>query len=120
MTEPGLLEIEPAAVPSDSKWMAGISADQSVCEVAGRVLDARLKAVCQSLPLAAEKSDEDVEHVHQLRISVRRAVEAVRVFSGLMDEAEVTALRDRLRRTRLAADEAQLGRALRAILAGCR
>jgi CHAD domain-containing protein len=68
---------------------------------------ARLKAVCHYLPLAAEKSDEDIEHVHQLRISVRRAVEAVRVFSGLMDEAEVDALRDRLRRIRLAADEAR-------------
>ena len=82
MTEQELLEAEPTAVPTDSKWTAGISPDQPVCEVAGRVLDARLKAVCQSLPLAAEKSDEDVEHVHQLRISVRRAVEAVRVFSG--------------------------------------
>jgi CHAD domain-containing protein len=78
-----------------------------VCEVAGRVLDARLKAVCRSLPLAAEKSDEDVEHVHQLRISVRRAAEAVRVFSRLMEEAEVGPLRDRLRRIRLAADEAR-------------
>ena len=107
MTEQALLEAEPTAVPTDSKWIAGISPDQPVCEVAGRVLDARLKAVCHSLPLAAEKSDEDVEHVHQLRISVRRAVEAVRVFSGLIEEAEVDALRDRLRRIRLAADEAR-------------
>ena len=102
-----LLEAEPAAVATDSKWTAGISPDQPVCEVAGRVLAARLKAVCQSLPLAAEKSDEDVEYVHQLRISVRRAVEALRVFSGLMEEAEVDALRDRLRRIRLAADDAR-------------
>ena len=107
MTEQALLEAEPTAVPTDSKWIAGISPDQPVCEVAGRVLDARLKAVCHSLPLAAEKSDEDVEHVHQLRISVRRAAEAVRVFSGLIEEAEVDALRDRLRRIRLAADEAR-------------
>ncbi len=107
MTSQELLEAEPAAVPTDSKWTAGISPDQLVCEVAGRVLNARLKAVCQSLPLAAEKSDEDVEHVHQLRIAVRRAAEAVRVFSGLIDEAEVDPLRDRLRRIRLASDEAR-------------
>ena len=107
MTEQEILEAEPTAVPTDSKWSFGISPDQPVCEVAGWVLDARLKAVCRSLPLAAEKSDEDAEHVHQLRISVRRAVEAVRVFSGLMEEAEVDALRDRLRRIRLAADEAR-------------
>ncbi|MGA2253291.1 MAG: CHAD domain-containing protein [Thermoguttaceae bacterium] len=107
MIEQELLEAEPTAIPPDSKWIGGISPDQPVCEVAGRVLDARLKAVYHVLPLAAEKSDEDVEHVHQLRISVRRAVEAVRVFSGLMEEAEIAALRDRLRRIRLAADEAR-------------
>jgi CHAD domain-containing protein len=41
------------------------------------------------------------------QFSVRRATEAVRVFSGLIDEAEANALRDRLRRIRLAADEAR-------------
>ena len=107
MTEQALLEAEPPPVPTDSKWTTGISPDEPVCEVAGQVLNARLTAVCRSLPLAAEKSDEDVEHVHQLRISVRRAVEALRVFSGLIDEAEVDPLRDRLRRIRLAADEAR-------------
>jgi CHAD domain-containing protein len=107
VAEQELLEAEPTAVSTDSKWIDGISPDQPVCEVAGRVLDARLRAVSHNLPLAAEKSDEDVEHVHRLRSSVRRAVEAVRVFSGLMEEAEVEALRDRLRRIRLAADEAR-------------
>jgi CHAD domain-containing protein len=105
MTEQALLEAEPTAVSTDSKWIAGISPGQPVYEVAGLVLAARLKAVHHFLPLAAEKSDEDVEYVHQLRISVRRAVEAVRVFSGLMEEVDV--LRDRLQRIRLAADEAR-------------
>jgi CHAD domain-containing protein len=103
----GLLEKEPAAVATDSKWTAGISPNQSACAVAAGVLDARLKAVCQSLPLAAERSNEDVEYVHQLRISVRRAVEALRVFSRLIEEGEANAVRDRLRRIRLAADEAR-------------
>jgi CHAD domain-containing protein len=107
MTEQTLLEPEPTAAPTDSKWIAEIASDQPVCEVAGRVLDARLKAVCRTLPLAAEKNDEDVEHVHQLRISVRRAAEAIRVFSKLIDEAEADALKDRLRRIRLAADDAR-------------
>jgi CHAD domain-containing protein len=107
MTEQELLEVEPAIVPTDSKWLAGISPDQPVCEVAGLVLDARLKAVWHVLPLAAEKSDEDAEHVHQLRISVRRAFEAVRAFSRLMEETEFHALRDRLQGIYLAADEAR-------------
>ena len=107
MADQALLETEQAAVPTESKWVFGISPDQPVCEVAGRVLNARLNAVCHCLPLAAEKSEEDVEHVHQLRISVRRAFEAVRIFSGLMEEAEANALRSRLRQIRLAADEAR-------------
>ena len=107
MREQDILDAEPTVVSLDTKWIAGVSPDQPICEVAGRVLDARLKVVCQILPLAAEKSDEDFEHVHQLRISVRRAVEAVRVFSALIAEAEADALRDRLRRIRLAADAAR-------------
>jgi CHAD domain-containing protein len=63
--------------------------------------------VCHALPLAADKSDEDVEHVHRLRISVRRAVEALRVFGGLIDEARLIEFRETLRRIRLAADEAR-------------
>lgn len=102
MAEQGLLKPEP-----NSKWIAGISPGQPVCEVGGRVLGVRLKAVCHALSLAGQKSGEDIEHVHQLRVSVRRAVEAVRVFSALIAEAELGPLRDRLRRIRLAADEAR-------------
>jgi hypothetical protein len=54
MPEEELLEAEPTAVPTDGKWIAGISPDQPVCEVAGLVLAARLKAVCRLLPLAAK------------------------------------------------------------------
>ena len=38
MTEQALLEAEPTAVPTDSKWTAGISPDRPVCEVADLVL----------------------------------------------------------------------------------
>jgi CHAD domain-containing protein len=107
MADHMLLETQPIEIPTDSKWITGIASDQRICEVAGRVLSARLNCACRSLALAAEKSDEDVEHVHRLRISVRRAVEAVRVFAGLMEKADVDALRDRLRRIRLASDDAR-------------
>lgn len=106
MTVQQLVEAEPAA-PTDSKWFSDVSPGQPVCEVASRVLDARLKAVGHASRLAAENGDDDVEHVHRLRIAVRRAVAAVRVFSGLLDEAEVEALRERLQRMRVAADNAR-------------
>jgi hypothetical protein len=58
-----------AAVLSNSKWIEGISPDQPVCEVASQVLAVCLKAACQLLPLTTTRCDEDVEHVHRLRIS---------------------------------------------------
>ncbi len=92
---------------SDGKWFDGISRHDRLSQVASRVLDVRLKMVCRTLPAAAEKSDEDVEHVHRLRIAVRRAMVAVKCFSKLMEKAESQDWHDRLRRVRLAADEAR-------------
>ena len=96
-----------STVVRDSKWVAGVAADRSVGEVAHCILAARLQAVWHWLPLAAEKCDEDVEYVHQLRISTRRAAQAVRVFSRLLPDATVVDLREKLRRIREAADEAR-------------
>ena len=108
MTEENTLVGKPThAIPADNNWIEGISPNQSVCKVAGRVLDTRLIAVRRWLPLAAENSGEDIEYVHQLRLSVRRAVEAARVFSGLIEGAEYDGLREKLRRIRLAADDAR-------------
>jgi len=107
MIEENTRVFEPRQViPADSNWIEGISPNQSVCKVASRVLDTRLKAVCHWLPLAAENSGENIEYVHQLRLSVRRAVAAARVFSGLID-ADYDELREKLRHIRLAADEAR-------------
>jgi CHAD domain-containing protein len=57
--------------------------------------------------LAAEKSDEDVEYVHQLRVSTRRAVEAIRVSSDLIPKSAYEDLRAKLQQVRRAADEAR-------------
>ena len=68
-------------MPADSKWIDGIAPDQPVDLVARQVLECRLTAVGQWLPLAAEQSHEDVEYVHRLRVSTRRAVEALGCFA---------------------------------------
>ena len=96
-----------STVVRDSKWVEGVAADRSVGEAAHCILAARLRAAWHWLPLAAEKCDEDVEYVHQLRIATRRAAQAVRVFSRLLPEATATDLRAQLRRVREAADEAR-------------
>ena len=108
MTKERTLVAEPIQViPADSNWIEGVSPHESVRKVASRVLNTRLMAVCRWLPLAAGNSDEDIEYVHQLRLSVRRAVEAARVFSGLIEGADYEELREKLRRIRLAADDAR-------------
>jgi CHAD domain-containing protein len=89
------------------KWIKGVSPRQPLHRAAGRILRSRLAAVLHWLPLAAEKSDEDVEYVHQLRVSTRRAVEAVRLFSDLIPRAAHRDLRGRLQDLRRVADEAR-------------
>jgi CHAD domain-containing protein len=76
-------------------------------EAAHRILSARLSAVVHWLPLAAEKSAEDIEYVHQLRVSSRRAVEAVRIFSDLIRNGVYEEIRAKLCEIRRAADEAR-------------
>jgi CHAD domain-containing protein len=98
---------QPKVAAPGSKWVKGISAKQPLQKAAHRILDSRLTAVQHWLPLAAEKSDDDVEYVHQLRVSTRRAVEAVRVFSALIPESSRQDLLGRLRQIRLAANEAR-------------
>ena len=56
------------------KWIDGIRPDGSVGEAARVSLATRLAAVAYWLPLAAEYADQDVEHVHRLRVSTRRAI----------------------------------------------
>ena len=66
------------AVTCEGKWIDVDPPDLPVGEVARRILSRRLQAVAHWLPLAAHRYLEDVEHVHQLRVSCRRA--GARIF----------------------------------------
>lgn len=55
-------------------------------EFAQAVLSERLEAVETLLPRAAYHYSDDIEHVHQLRVSCRRAAAALRAFTPLMSE----------------------------------
>jgi CHAD domain-containing protein len=92
---------------AEGKWVKGVSPKQPLHQAAHLILKSRLSAVWSWLPFAANKSDEDVEYVHQLRVSTRRAVEALRVFSDLVPKSDCQELRAKLREVRLAADEAR-------------
>ena len=87
---------------AEGKWVKGVSPKQPLHQAAYLILNSRLSAVWSWLPFAANKSDEDVEYVHQLRVSTRRAVEALRVFSDLIPKSACQELRAKLREVRLA------------------
>lgn len=103
----------PAALPEHrrrrppSQALPRVSADQPAGEVARRVLQARLQAVAYWLPLAAHRSGDDIEYVHQLRTSARRAMAALKFFKEFLPRAVRRDLRTTLRGIRRAADSAR-------------
>jgi CHAD domain-containing protein len=66
--------------PPSSKWISGLSGGMPLADAARRVLEVRLPAVVPYLGKALASPYEDVEHVHQLRVSSRRAVAALDIF----------------------------------------
>jgi CHAD domain-containing protein len=98
---------EATAVARFQKWIEGARPEQAVLEVARHTLQVRLAAVQYYLPLAAEKADEDIENVHQLRVSSRRATAAVGLYAPLLPRREVSWWKKQLRRIRRAAGNAR-------------
>jgi len=92
---------------ADGKWINGLAPEMSVADAARVVLAARFEVVRQYLPLAAERPDEDTEHVHQLRVGTRRAGAAVRVFAGCLPRKHLRAAKRTLRTIRRAAGDAR-------------
>ena len=68
----------------NSKWIEVSSPSAPAAEVAIDALLLRVEKVATMLPLAAWEYEEDIEHVHQLRTSCRRAAAAVQAFRPLM------------------------------------
>lgn len=88
------------------KWIEIPSVNAPAAEVARQALAARVAKIDEMLPLAAHHYQQDVEHVHQLRTSCRRAAAAVELFRPLMS-GKPKKLRKMLRRIRKAAGPAR-------------
>lgn len=102
------MAIETRAIPIRRvKWIDDTSPDQPVEEVAQRVVEARVEVVWQFLPLAAAGPVEDVELVHQLRVSSRRAMAALEIFDPLLPSRRTVWLTKQLKRVRQAAGTAR-------------
>jgi CHAD domain-containing protein len=70
-------------VTSDGKWLFVEPLDAPVAEAARQILAVRLADVGELLPRAT-RFDSDVDSVHQLRVSCRRAAAGVRAFRPLI------------------------------------
>jgi CHAD domain-containing protein len=90
-----------------SKWIDVESVEEPAQAVARRAIRARLKTVWDWLPQAAERSTEDVEYVHQLRVSTRRAKAALQLFETLLSPKRSRWFRKQLKRLRETAGEAR-------------
>jgi CHAD domain-containing protein len=92
---------------ADGKWISDLTRDTPVADAARRVLAVRLELVRSKLGLALREADQDVEHVHQLRVGTRRAAAALDIFRLCLPEKVWRRGRRTLRRLRRAAGQAR-------------
>jgi CHAD domain-containing protein len=89
------------------KWIEAGTTDEAIHDVAVRTLQCRFGAVTRLLPLAAERADEDIEHIHDLRVWSRRAAAALELYAELMPRRRFLWIKKQLKRVRKAANEAR-------------
>jgi CHAD domain-containing protein len=92
---------------ADGKWIAELTPRMPLPEAAERVLRVRLETVQHHFAGVLEHAADDPEHVHQLRVSTRRADAALRLFRTCLPRRVYKAARQRLRGLRRAAGEAR-------------
>ncbi len=92
---------------ADEKWIAGLSGDMPAHEAAQLTLNLRLGVVHDRLPAAVLHAEDDVEHVHQLRVGTRRAAAALRIFAACLPERLHQKTRKTLRALRRSCGEAR-------------
>jgi CHAD domain-containing protein len=90
-----------------AKWITDLSATTPLAKAARHVLALRLQVVRDYLPLAIHHADEDVEHVHQLRVGTRRARAALDIFECCLPKKTYRSVKRALRRIRQAAGAAR-------------
>lgn len=89
------------------KWINGVDADDRLTVLAACSLYERLPAVWKQLGRAARHPEEDVEHVHRLRVASRRAVATLELFDDLLPRRRTRKLLRRLKKLRHAAGDAR-------------
>ncbi len=93
-------------VTSDGKWVVVEPVDMPVAAAAEQMLALRVQEVQTALPLAAREHNDDVEDVHRLRVSCRRAAAALCAVQSLAPR-RAKKLKPWLKRLRRAAGPAR-------------
>jgi CHAD domain-containing protein len=78
-------EREPATPPG--RWIEGLSADMPLLDALEIIFRQRFAGVLYYLPLAAERADENIGHVHKLRVACRRLGAVLDVLAEGFPEA---------------------------------
>jgi CHAD domain-containing protein len=92
---------------AEHKWIDELVGNTPLPNAARRALAVRLETVREFLRAVLEPSDQDVENVHQLRVSTRRARAAFDIFSTCIPDKVFREARRRLRSIRRAAGAAR-------------
>ncbi len=90
-----------------TKWTKGAQPGKPVTDIARKSLRARLVVVWDCVPLAAYKAGKDIEYVHQLRVSSRRATAALQIYADLLPRKKTQSISKSLHRLRKAAGKAR-------------
>lgn len=112
-TDDALTPVYNRVINSQSCWRdAGVrdfamSETRSLNAVAAETLSKHVNQIFRRLPLVHARNDHHGVNVHKLRVSTRRAVEVVRAFKKVIGKKKARALREKLKRLRLAADQAR-------------
>ena len=80
---------------------------QPVSRLAKHTIDGRLRRVARLMPLAANKPEKNVEYVHDLRVGIRRAAAALRMFAPYLPQSAYSQMALQLKRLRRAAGPAR-------------
>ncbi len=90
-----------------AKWVRSDQANLPISRIAGTVVPARLDAVWHYAPLAALAWKKEVEHVHQLRVSTRRAAAAMDTLAEMLPRRRAKGIAKTLDLLRRAAGQAR-------------
>jgi CHAD domain-containing protein len=90
----------------DGKWIPGLAPEMKIAKAGKIILASRSEVVRHWLPLVAH-AEKDIEFVHQLRVSTRRAGAGLLLFENHFKEKDFRFAKKLLRSIRQAAGEAR-------------